>query len=166
MGLELTTSVSVHDPTVLAVKTVNGYPRASRALPVDHPASTPYDPARVSGPKTKRVKVNVLGETYSVRTLQTRSAERRVIEAARILSERMETIGAATKELSAARLSVMAGLDLACELLVEKEIRECERVDDAAFRDALRNRSSRLLALVENELSERSSAQSTSSDGG
>ena len=109
----------------------------------------------MGGARTKRVEVTVQGESYPLRTPATVAAERRVNEAARLLSERMERIAEATRELSSHRLAVMAALDLATELLVERESHECTRADEAAFRRAIRQRSDRLLSLVRDELADR-----------
>lgn len=46
----------------------------------------------------------------------------------------------------------MAGLDIATELIAERESQELERTDDAAFRDTVRRRSEHLLSLVKEEL--------------
>ena len=93
-----------------------------------------------------------MGDTYHVRTPPTVTAERRVADAAVLLSQRMESIGQNTKEISSLRLAVMAGLDLATELITLREKNECERADESAFRRAVRQRTDRLLELVDEEL--------------
>ncbi len=92
-----------------------------------------------------------------MRTQASQSAERRVRQSAALLNERMEAIAAATKELSSLRVAVMAGLDIATELLAEREGRRHDEADDEAFRKSVRQRSQRLLELVEEELVERTS---------
>lgn len=50
----------------------------------------------------------------------------------------------------------MAGLDLATELLAEREVHERELADEASFRRSLKERSDRILQLVHAEIEERS----------
>jgi cell division protein ZapA (FtsZ GTPase activity inhibitor) len=125
----------------------------------------PYHPP-VGGARTKRVEVRVAGGLYPVQAPATHRAEARIREAARLVSERIDAIAEATGELSSHRLAVMASLDLATELLVAREEDERTRADDAAFRQAVRERAGRLLGLVRAELSERQTVTAVAAGNG
>ena len=59
------------------------------------------------------------------------------------------------------RLAVMAGLDVASELLSEREAHQRDLADEASFRQNVKERSDRLLNLVRAEIEERVTTAST-----
>ncbi len=103
----------------------------------------------------ERIDVSVLGHRYPVRASGTARERARILRAAELLDERISAIAEATGEIDRGHLAVMAALALADEVLrLEAQI-ETHRADDAAFRQVLRQRSERLLSLVEEEIDAR-----------
>lgn len=92
-----------------------------------------------------------MGHRYPVRIGPQRD-EARIREASQLLDDRIAEIQGRTGELNNLHLAVMAALSLADDVLAEREHRSRERSDEAAFRRTLRERSERLLSLVEAEL--------------
>lgn len=103
----------------------------------------------------RRLEVNVLGHRYPVRSAGGPSGEARVLSAAQLLNERIAEIQGATGEVEGQHLAVMAALSLADDVIAARTDRERDRADDSAFRAAVRERSAKLLDLVEEELAAR-----------
>ncbi len=106
----------------------------------------------------RRLEVNVLGHRYPVRSAGSPSDEARVVSAAQLLNDRIAEIQGATGEVEGQHLAVMAALSLADDVIAARSNRQRDRADDSAFRLAVRERSEKLLELVEAELEARVSA--------
>ncbi|MDF1566101.1 MAG: cell division protein ZapA [Deltaproteobacteria bacterium] len=102
-----------------------------------------------------RIEVTVLGHRYPVRASGSARDRARVDEALTLLESHLDTIARATGEVDRGHLAVMAALALADEVLTLTAQRETSRADDAAFRQVLRQRSERLLGIVEEEIEAR-----------
>lgn len=103
----------------------------------------------------RRIDISVLGHRYPVRASGSAKERARISEAAALLEARIEAIAKSTGEVDRGHLAVMAALALADEVLVLGSRNETARADDAAFRQVLRQRSERLLGLVEEEIEAR-----------
>lgn len=110
----------------------------------------------------RRLEVSVLGHRYPVRAGGP-TDEARAREVEDLLNARIEAIRQATGEISSLHLAVMAALSLADEALAVRDARARDRADDAAFRKTIRDRSERLLTLVDAELRARREATSGTS---
>lgn len=100
----------------------------------------------------------MLGHRYPVRAGGGTGDEARVVAAAQLLNERIAQIQGATGEVEGQHLAVMAALSLADDVMAAQDARDRDRADDSAFRQAVRDRSARLLELVEAELEARVAA--------
>jgi cell division protein ZapA len=103
----------------------------------------------------RRLEVNVLGHRYPVRSSGGPSDEARVLAAAQLLNDRIAELQGATGEVEGQHLAVMAALSLADDVMAARDDRDRDRADDSAFRQTVRERSARLLELVEAELEAR-----------
>ena len=97
----------------------------------------------------------MLGHRYPVRSSGGPSDEARVVAAAQLLNDRIAELQGATGEVEGQHLAVMAALSLADDVIAARDDRDRDRADDSAFRQAVRDRSARLLELVEAELEAR-----------
>lgn len=106
------------------------------------------------------MEVTILGHAYPIRITGGRRERDRIRKAVSLLNERLDDLAEKTGEVDGQHLAVMAALALASDLFEAAEGLDHERADEASFRDNVRQRTRRLLELVNEELEARVSAAS------